>query len=122
MDCPSVPVKLSPDFAVLVEIDEVVQTEIGVPAASVKTLGGAGGGAGADEVGEEGFRPGARPPVEPDPGFDPPPDDIEVPVELATPAFPAASVGEGTTLGSTVGVGEALAKLEDSVELDLHPV
>ncbi len=114
--------KLSPDFAVLVEIAEVVQTEIGVPAASVNTLGGAGGGAGADEVGEDGFRPGARPPVEPDPGFDPPPDDIEVPVELAVPAFPAASVGEGTTFGSTVGVGEALAKFGDSADFDVQPV
>lgn len=41
------PVKLSPALAVFVEIVEVVQTEIGVPAASVKTRGGAGGGAAA---------------------------------------------------------------------------
>jgi hypothetical protein len=41
-------VKLSPALAVFVEIVELVQTEIGVPAASVKTRGGAGGGA-ADE-------------------------------------------------------------------------
>ena len=114
--------KLSPDFAVLLEIVEVVQTEIGVPAASVKTLGGAGGGAGADDVGEDGFRLEPLPPEDADPELDPPPDDAEVPPELTPPAFPAASVGEGTTLGSTVGVGEALARLDDSVEFDLHPV
>ena len=49
------PVKLSPDLEVLVEIVELVQTEIGVPAASVKTRGGAGGATAAEDGTVPGF-------------------------------------------------------------------
>jgi hypothetical protein len=99
-------VKLSPDLAVFVEIVELVQTEIGVPAASVKTRGGAGGGAltGDDEPVDE-FRPEV-------PGFDelPEGDETEDPppgfvaAELAAAVEPSAAAGEAEASGEGVTV------------------
>lgn len=121
MGWPNVPVKLSPDLAVLVEMVELVQTEIGVPAVSVNTLGGGGGGA-ADEPDDGAFMLDA--PVLPEviPGLVELPEGKEVAPdalfdEVIVPASPAA----GDAAPSIAGVGDAVATFWGVVDCEEQP-
>lgn len=116
------PVKLSPDLAVLVEMVELVQTEIGVPAVSVKTLGGGGGGAAADEPDEGALILDAPVLAEVIPGLAELPEGNEVAPDavfddVIVPASPAA----GEAVPSTIGVGDAVATFWGVVDCEEQP-
>jgi hypothetical protein len=106
----------------LVEIVELVQTEIGVPAASVKTLGGGGGGAaGEPDDGALMLEAPALPEVIP--GLEDAPEE-EAPepgAVLADIIVPAASLGIGVAIPSGVGVGDASAMVCGEVDCEEQP-